>query len=147
MTAVRTHPLVVAAFLAATLLPVSSELAVAGAVASGLDPLGVFVAASLGNCLGALSDYALGRLLAGPVEARLQGDRWGRRALAWAQRYGRYSLLGSWLPLLGDPILLAAGVLRLSPTWVVGAGLGTRVLRYALVIGLMGGGAALSPWR
>jgi membrane protein YqaA with SNARE-associated domain len=93
-------------FLAATLLPGGSE-AVLFAVLR-LHPeryweaLGV---ATLGNTLGALTSYAIGRLV--PQKERLRG-------LELVRRYGAPALLLSWVPFLGDPLCVAAGWLRLD---------------------------------
>lgn len=90
----------------------------------------MFVIASIGNCLGALTNVALGRWLAPRVRPRLEGHR----ALAWAERWGGWCLLGSWLPIIGDPLMLVAGLLRLRWWAIVVFGLGTRIARYAIVI-------------
>jgi membrane protein YqaA with SNARE-associated domain len=72
------------------------------------------LAASLGNTLGSAVNWGLGRLL-----ARFEHQRWFpvrratiARAEAWYHRYGRWSLLLSWLPVIGDPLTIVAGVLR-----------------------------------
>ncbi|MGE3539986.1 MAG: YqaA family protein [Candidatus Tectimicrobiota bacterium] len=129
--------LTLAAFLAATLLPFSSEIAVLAALHLGFAPLDVLVWASLGNCLGALSNYGLGYWLAAPLARRVLRERWGRQAWAWASRYGGWSLAMSWLPLVGDPVMLVGGILRFHPAYVLVLGLGTRVLRYICLIGLI----------
>lgn len=128
-----------AAFLAATVLPLSSEVAVLAALAAGYPPLAVLAWASAGNCLGALSSYGLGRLFADRARARLSASPRGRRALERADRFGTWSLLASWLPVVGDPLLVAAGLLRFRWTAVVGLGLGLRVARYAVLV-------ATVPW-
>ena len=64
--------------------------------------------ATLGNTLGGLSSYLLGRLI--PQTKPLKG-------LATVQRWGSPALLLSWVPLLGDPLCVAAGWLRLNPWW------------------------------
>lgn len=125
------------AFLAATLLPLSSEVAVLVALHLGLAPGAVFFWASVGNSAGALSNYLLGRCLTRPTLERLCTTRWGPAAIAWVQRYGGWSLLGSCLPLLGDPLMLGSGIFRLPLGYVFFFGLGTRVLRYSLLIGLV----------
>lgn len=124
------------AFLAATLLPLSSEVAVLAALHLGCAPEAVFLWASVGNSAGALSNYLLGRCLTGAALTRLHATRWGPTAVAWAQRYGGWSLAGSCLPLIGDPLMLLSGILRLPYGYVVGLGLGTRVLRYGVLIAL-----------
>lgn len=103
------------AFLAATILPAQSELGLAGLVLSGDQPVALLVAvASAGNILGAVVNWGLGRAI-----ERFAGRRWFPvkperldRAAAWYRRYGRWSLLLSWAPLIGDPLTVAAGVLR-----------------------------------
>ncbi len=103
------------AFLAATLVPFSSEaLLVAMQVSGGFPVAGLLAAASLGNTLGAVANWGLGRFCLQwrdrnwfPVKRR-ELDR----ASAWFNRYGIWSLLLAWVPVIGDPITLAAGVLR-----------------------------------
>lgn len=120
--------------LAATLIPLSSELVVLAAVANGADPLAVFLWASLGNCVGATSSYLLGRWVGPSVLTRLARSRSGRGAIRWVERWGVWAMLGTWLPVIGDPLMIAAGVFRL-PAWSwVALGLGMRVLRYALLV-------------
>ncbi|MDN2567683.1 DedA family protein [Aquibium sp. A9E412] len=108
-----------AAFLAATLLPAQSEALLVGLTAAGGLPVVLLVAvASLGNVLGAVVNWALGRGI-----ERFRERRWFPagpaaldRASAWYGRYGRWSLLLSWMPVIGDPLTLVAGVLR-EPLW------------------------------
>ena len=73
-----------------------------------------------------------------PVLAHVQRKRWGRQAWAWAERYGGWSLATSCLPYIGDPIMLIGGVLHFHIGYVLLLGLGTRVARYVLLIGLLG---------
>lgn len=125
-----------AAFLGATLVPVSSEAAFVFALGVGVEPLPALVVASAGNALGALTNYLLGALFAPRVERKLEASRSGRRALSWTRRWGRWSLLGSWLPIVGDPLCLAAGLVRV-PLWFFAlVGIGTRVARYAVILQL-----------
>jgi len=126
--------LAVVAFLAATLLPFSSEVAVVGALEAGLAPLSVLLAASVGNALGASFNYGLGWCPSERLRAKLDDSRSGRRALDWAERYGKWSLLGSWLPIVGDPLCVVAGLIRV-PLWFFAlVGIGTRVARYVVLI-------------
>jgi len=107
------------AFLAATILPAQSELGLAGLIVSSDYVVWVLIAvASAGNTLGAVVNWVLGR----GVE-RLRDRKWFpvsdgqlERATAWYHKYGRWSLLLSWMPIVGDPLTLAAGVLR-EPLW------------------------------
>ena len=108
-----------AAFAAATLLPLQSEALLVALLLGGGQPAGVLVlVASLGNVLGSLVNWWLGRYL-----ERFHGRRWfpvsDRRLLQaqhWYGRYGRWSLLLSWLPVIGDPLTLVAGIMR-EPLW------------------------------
>jgi membrane protein YqaA with SNARE-associated domain len=107
--------LFVAAFGAATLLPLQSEALLVGLIVSERYVLwGLLVAATLGNVLGSVLNWWLGR----GVE-RFQGRRWFPvspahmdRARAHYRRWGHWSLLLSWLPIIGDPLTLIAGVMR-----------------------------------
>ena len=101
--------------MAATLLPAQSELLLAGMLVSGRYsvPL-LLVVASVGNVLGSMANWVLGRFL-----ARLEGRRRLRidpahiaKAERWYRRYGRWSLLLSWMPVIGDPLTVVAGALR-----------------------------------
>lgn len=97
-------------FLAATLLPGGSEAALYAVLR--LDPALLWPAllvATVGNTLGGLSSYLLGRFL--PVREPPKG-------LAWVQRYGSPALLFAWAPLVGDALCVAAGWLRLNWAWV-----------------------------
>lgn len=107
--------LFLAAFLAATILPAQSEAVLAGLLMSGAYPVWLLLAvASIGNVLGSAVNWLLGR----GVE-RFSGRRWFpmgpaslSRAQAWYRRYGKWSLLLSWAPIVGDALTVAAGVLR-----------------------------------
>lgn len=94
-------------FLAATLLPGGSEVVLFGVLM--LHPeqywpaLGV---ATLGNTLGGMSSYLIGRII--PQTKRIKG-------LDAVRKYGSPALLLSWVPIIGDPLCVAAGWLRLSP--------------------------------
>lgn len=107
--------LFIAAFAAATILPMQSEAALVGLLLTGEYAAPVLVAvASIGNVLGSLLNWLFGRGI-----ERFRSRRWfpvGEQAMDRAQtlyrRYGRWSLLASWLPIVGDPITIAAGVMR-----------------------------------
>ncbi len=111
--------LFLAALVAATLLPAQSELLLLAMLATGrFEPALLLVAASLGNVLGSTINWALGRFL-----SRHRGARWFPvseaamvKATARYRRFGELSLLLSWLPVIGDPLTLIAGVLR-TPLW------------------------------
>jgi len=112
-------------FLAATLLPGGSEAVLFGVLK--LHPEQVLAAlcvATLGNTLGGMSSYLIGRVL--PQKKDLPG-------LPAMRKYGAPALLLSWVPILGDPMCVAAGWLRLNP-WlaVLYIALG-KLTRYAAI--------------
>lgn len=106
-------------FLAATILPAQSEIGLVALIVNDEHSLiGLIAAASVGNTLGAVVNWGLGRGVDRfsdrkwfPVKPR-QLDH----AARWYHRYGRWSLLLSWTPFLGDPLTVVAGVLR-EPFW------------------------------
>ncbi|NQW00517.1 MAG: DedA family protein [Rhodospirillales bacterium] len=107
------------AFLAATILPAQSELGLSVLIVSGDYSLPLLVGiASAGNTLGAVVNWFLGRGI-----DKLHDRKWFpispeqlNKATNWYHTYGRWSLLLSWVPIIGDPLTLAAGVLR-EPLW------------------------------
>jgi membrane protein YqaA with SNARE-associated domain len=125
--------LLVVSFIAATIIPLSSEAAVAAAVAYDFPPLEALVWASVGNCLGVTLNYWLGRLGRKTIDARAP-NRSSARAVRWFERYGKWGLLLSWLPIVGDPLTLVAGIIRVNFLFFVIVGYGVRVLRYWLLI-------------
>ena len=106
------------AFTSATLLPGSSEAALLALLTAGRgDPLLLVAVATAGNVLGSLANWAVGRYL-----AHLRDRPWFPigpaaydRAEGWVRRFGVWSLLLSWVPVIGDPLTLAAGLLRVPP--------------------------------
>lgn len=111
--------LFLSAFLSATLLPGSSEVALLGLLTSGQGtPISLIAIASLGNIMGAVLNWKMGQSV-----LRFKDRRWfplkeatDTRAQVWFARYGVWSLLLSWVPVIGDPLTLVAGVLRV-PFW------------------------------
>ncbi len=124
------------AFIAATLLPAVSEVHLGLLLHQGLNPLLLWLAATTGNTLGACVNYWLGTQL-----LRFQGKPWFPvkprqldKAHRQFQRYGVWSLLLAWLPVVGDPLTFIAGILRCNPwLFVALVGLG-KGLRYGLVL-------------
>ena len=108
-----------AALIAATLIPAQSEAVLVAMLMAGTYPVWLLlVVASAGNVLGAIINWGLGR-----YAARFSQRRWFpaspvqlERAARWYSRWGYISPLGSWLPIIGDPITVAAGLMR-EPFW------------------------------
>ena len=128
--------LFVSAFLAATILPFSSELAFAAALKSGMSFSHAMFAASSGNILAIILNYYLGYFLYEVTKRKLFHSKVGKRAFLMGHRYGYYALLLSWLPIIGDPLTIVAGLVRLKFVWFVIIAGTLRVLRY-LLIGLI----------
>ena len=108
--------LFLAAFIAATILPLGSEVVLSLLLINGLSPVLLVLVATLGNVLGSLTNYYLG--YGGGVILRRKVETVSKReldgSLARLKKYGVYSLLFSWLPVIGDPLTVAAGVLRIK---------------------------------
>ncbi|MBO6676281.1 MAG: DedA family protein [Rhizobiales bacterium] len=107
------------AFLAATVFPAQSELVLIGFLTTGEQSVvAMLVVASIGNVLGSVVNYYLGigiqtfrdRRWFPANEAQLS------RARAFYHRWGRWSLLLAWMPIIGDPLTVVAGVMR-EPLW------------------------------
>lgn len=107
-----------AAFVAATLLPAQSEAVFLGLLAAkSVDPLTLFLTASLANTAGSILNWWLGLMIArhgvDKLPARLRPDpRRFTQAQGLFARFGWPSLLLAWLPLVGDPLTFAAGTLN-----------------------------------
>jgi len=109
--------LFVISFLAATILPFSSELTLAGLMAtSSYDNSLLLIVASFGNVLGSVVNWILGF-----YSRNLAIKKWFpfketqiERSSKWFNKFGRWSLLFAWVPIIGDPITLAAGLLRVK---------------------------------
>ena len=108
-----------AAFLAATIVPFSSEIVLATALTTSGQPWTALIAvATVGNVLGSIVNWYLGRALASEKAARIIRVKRENlaRAESWDHRWGRWSLLLSWAPVIGDPLTVVAGFLR-EPLW------------------------------
>jgi membrane protein YqaA with SNARE-associated domain len=122
-------------FLASTVLPLGSEWLLVALVAKGADPAAAVTVAATGNTAGALTTYWIG--LAGAEWLTQKVLRVDEKALERAteryQKYGSWSLLLSWLPVVGDPLCLVAGLMKAGWkrfTLLVAAG---KLARYAAV--------------
>ena len=125
--------LFVAAFVGATLVPVSSEAAFVAAIAAGLATPSALAWATAGNSLGCALNYGLGWWGRDRMEPRLARSPSGRAALRWTERYGLAALALSWLPIVGDPLTLAAGVARVRPLVFAVVVVALRFGRYAAI--------------
>jgi len=112
--------LFLAAFVAATIFPFQSEIALIGLlVVDDYTVSLLIIVASIGNTLGSVVNWLLGRGI-----NTFRDRRWFPvkpaqldKAIGWYRHYGQWSLLLSWAPFIGDPLTVAAGVLR-EPFWM-----------------------------
>jgi len=124
------------AFLAATILPFYSEVVLFALLRDGGDPIGLVTVATIGNTLGAVVNWGLGRYL-----LHFQDRRWFyfssrqiEKAQRWFQRYGFWTLLLAWAPVGGDPLTLVAGIMKVR-LWLFLLLVGTgKALRYISVV-------------
>jgi len=136
--------LFLSALIAATIFPAGSEVVlVTLLLTEEYSILGLLTVASVGNVLGSAINYALGRW-----SEQFVGRRWFpvktdalTHAQNWYRKYGRFSLLLSWVPIIGDPITVAAGLMR-EPLWsflilVTIAKVGRYLVLTALTLGWM----------
>ena len=102
------------ALLSSTLFPGGSEALLLYRLHQGADPLASVLTATAGNVLGSLITYAMGRFGRQAMRHNEKAERQVARAERWFARFGRPSLLLAWLPVVGDPLCLVAGVLRVG---------------------------------
>ena len=128
-------------FLAATILPFSSELTLAGLIStSNYDNLLLLVVASFGNVLGSVFNWSLGF-----YSRNLSTKKWFpfketqiERSSKWFSKFGKWSLLFSWVPIVGDPLTFVAGLLRVRfLDFIILVAIG-KVSRYLIVFYLIG---------
>ena len=127
--------LFLSSFLASTLLPGGSEVILVSFIYQGkFDPLELLFVATAGNTLGGMSTWTVGRFFDWwyPSENFTQSKY--QHALNWLKRWGSPALVLSWIPVLGDPICLLGGWLRIHWSaalfWI---GLG-KASRYVVIV-------------
>ncbi len=111
--------LAASAFVAATVFPLQSEAVLVGLMLTGDHAVWLLVlVASLANTAGSVVNWWLGGVI-----HRYRNRRWFpaspealARAEGWYRRWGHWSLMLSWAPIIGDPLTVIAGVLR-EPLW------------------------------
>lgn len=121
---------------AATILPFYSEFLLIALYNRGLDPFGLWLAATTGNTLGALINWLIGRHLTHYADRRWFPfkEKHLHHAQAWFQKYGVWTLLLSWMPIGGDALTFVAGVMRVRfGLFMLLVAIGKGV-RYAVVI-------------
>lgn len=121
-------------FLASTLLPLGSEWLLVMMLAAGYEPVSAVAVATLGNYLGAVVTYLIGLWGGSWLIEKVMRVSAGQqeRARDYYRRYGAFSLFFSWLPVIGDPLCLVGGMLRIHFglfTLLVASG---KLLRYVV---------------
>ncbi len=125
-----------ASFLAGTFFPFSSETVMAALLlASDMDPVLTVASASIGNVLGSMVNYAIGRMCKPETVNRLFKIKPSRmkRAQKYVGRYGSWMGFFAFLPILGTAISLALGFLRANVWGTLLFTLIGKVARYVIV--------------
>ena len=107
--------LFLSAFFAATLLPAQSELGLGYLVITSKYSMGLLILfASLGNTLGAIVNWIVGRSITSSVMrmGKMRASPRYQSITRWYQKFGRWTLLLSWVPIIGDPITVMAGIFK-----------------------------------
>ncbi len=131
--------LFIAGFLSGSIFPFNSEAVLSLLIYSGFDVVSSLVAATAGNMLGGISIYYLGYL--GKMEwiekyAKVKPEKI-HAVLPYLKRYGPFAATLSFVPIIGDLVILGLGFFRISPWLTVFFMLIGKVARYLVVIGLM----------
>lgn len=122
-------------FLAATVLPLASEGVLLLFLAANFDPVTCLIVATLGNSIGGLSNYFIG-LLGKPDKLKrlFKKPRHYARMINSVDKYGYWLALLSWLPIIGDPLVVALGFFRVKFIPMLILMVLSRFLRYYLII-------------
>lgn len=128
--------MLVAAFLAASIFPFSSEAVMVGLLAVGLHPWGLIVSGTIGNVLGSMFNYSIGRL--GKMEwiekyLHIEPEKLRKTQRFMANR-GAWMGLLSPIPVFGDVITVALGLMRANVVIVLISVTISKLLRYILII-------------
>lgn len=126
--------LFISAFVSSTIAPGGSEAVLAYLLDEQTHSVRLLIfVATIGNTLGALTTWCLGSLMAKKFPTAHLLDKKKQKALRWVQHWGCWSLLFSWLPIIGDGLCFAGGWLKLPlfvSTLLIGLG---KLLRYLFV--------------
>lgn len=126
----------ISAFLAGTILPFSSEAVLLACVGLGLDPVWSTISTTAGNALGGITCYWIGHL--GKIEWIEKYLRVDKKQMDRAERFirgrGSWMALFSFLPVIGDAILIALGWMRAN-VWIVALSMTIgKLARYAILV-------------
>lgn len=127
--------LFLAGFLSATILPMNSEFILLALLSQDFDPWTCLLIATIGNSMGGLTNYFLGKL-GNPLWFKRFGVK-EKKLLSFEQRiqkYGYWLAFFSWVPIIGDPMTIALGFFRVSfwkTTFLIVLG---KLLRYLVLV-------------
>ena len=160
LTAAGPMGMFVAAVLAGSVFPFSSEVVMMGLLSAGADPVGVLIWGTVGNVLGSVINYGIGRLL-GREETTTRREQsnlfelpsregGGRsqwivkyakvspekleRGRTYVSKYGAWAGLLAWIPLLGSLVTVAMGFMRTNPLWSFVTIATGKYLRYQIIV-------------
>ena len=119
--------------MAATILPFSSEIAFVAAIKNDMPLFNALVFASSGNILAIVLNYYLGYFLYEKMHIKLEKSKVGNKSLHYGQKYGYLALLLSWLPIIGDPLTIVAGLVRLKFIYFLLIAGVLRIIRYIFI--------------
>lgn len=123
------------AFISSTLFPGGSEAVLAYLVSeSKFSIYLLIIVATVGNTLGAMTSWGIGRLISIRYSTEKLSKASQQKAVERIQKYGSPVLLFSWLPIIGDPMCVAAGWLRIHWLWSLFFISVGKLLRYIVVI-------------
>ncbi len=124
--------LLIICFLSATILPLSSEIVLFYFLSLGtFNPLLLLIIASFGNCLGGLTNYLLGFY---GNKFFFKKVNFENKFLLYFQKKGFYAAFFSWIPIIGDPLLISLGLLKTHFWKTISLMCLGKILRYALLI-------------
>ncbi|MBE6289736.1 MAG: DedA family protein [Bacteroidaceae bacterium] len=127
------------AFLAGSLIPFSSELVLTGLLSLGLNPIGILIAATIGNTMGGMTCYWLGSL--GKMEWIEKyfhiKEKHVKKAQAFLQGKGAWMAFFAFLPFIGGPIAVALGLMRSNLPITITAMILGKAIRYIILIGVL----------
>lgn len=128
--------MLLAAFLAGSFFPFSSEAVMVGLMAAGLDPWMLMVYGTVGNVMGSVVNYCIGRM--GKTEWFEKYLHVSPESMARAERFmkGRGAWMGffAFVPLLGSAITILLGLMRANPVITFIAITLGKIFRYIILI-------------
>jgi membrane protein YqaA with SNARE-associated domain len=124
-----------ASFLAATIMPLSSEVVLVFLLLKSINPIILISVATFGNVLGSFVNYfigAWGSMLIIKKFLRISEDNFSRAKLRF-KKYGAYSLFFAWVPIIGDPLTVVAGVLKINILLFIALVTSGKLIRYIII--------------